>query len=393
MSVSIMRNYIYNSSLLLFNLIFPFVTMSYINRIFSLDIIGEITLVLSFIAVFTILSSLGISNYAMREVAQNKMNNEKLVEIFSKYLILNIVGVLIFSVIYFIMIFFYFKKNIYIYLLLYLNIFMSPFLVEWFYVGLEEYEYITKRSIIVKLLSLVFMLILIKKEDDIYLYLIFLVLGNSLNGIFNLYKVKNYVRKINLNFMIELNKVKYFYFQIIIGACYNGGEQIILGINSTNMQLAYYSRSKQFLGIISMIILSFTRTLIPRLSSRIENKDEYKTLVTLSFRYISLLMFPCIVGIFFLSENILYILGGEKFIPAKNILKILSLLLCLSSVAVFLDTNISIPNRKEKNTLYGNIVVMLITLFLSFLFSPKYGGVGIAISIVIGEMLGIIVQF
>lgn len=292
MSNSIIKNYIYNSGLLIFNLVFPFITMIYVNRIFSIDIIGEISLVLSFVTVFTSLSSLGISLYGMREVAQNRESREKLEEILSKYLILNIAGVLVFTVLYFNIIFFYLKKNMEMYIILYLNILMSPFLIEWFYIGLEQYKYITKRSIFVKLSSFIFMIIFIKKEEDIYLYLMFLVLGSSLNGIFNIYKAKNYIKKVKINFINELLKLKYFYLQIVIGIFYNGCEQIILGLNSTSIQVAYYSRSKQLLGIPSMIILSLTRTLLPSINNKVNNKKEYKDLVKLSFSYMCLLMFP-----------------------------------------------------------------------------------------------------
>lgn len=393
MSNLMIKNYIYSSGLLIFNLVFPFITMSYVNRIFSLEIIGEISFVLSFITIFTSLSSLGISTYGMREVAQNRESKEKLEEILSRYLILNIMGVLCFSIVYFSIIFFYLKKNIYMYMILYLNIFMSPFLIEWFYIGLEQYKYITNRSIFVKLSSFIFMIISVKREENIYLYLIFLVLGSSLNGVFNIYKAKNYIKRVKINFINEILKLKYFYWQIVAGIFYSGCEQIILGLNSTSIQVAYYSRSKQLLGIPSMIILSLTRTLLPSINNKINNKKEYRNLVNLSFSYMCLLMFPSIIGILILSDNILYIIGGEKFIPAKNILKISTLLLGVSSMAVFLDTNISVPNKKEKNTLYGNVVVMIITVILSILLSSKYGGVGIALSVVIGEMTGVLIQF
>ena len=393
MKNSIIKNYIYNSGFLVFNLIFPFITIVYINKIFSINIIGQVSLSLSLVTIFTVLSALGIPNYAMREVAQNRREEIKLKEIFSKYLFLNIIGVIFFSIIYFFIIFFYLKDKLYMYSILYLNIFMSPFILEWFYIGLEEYEYITKRSIFIKIVSFIFMLFFVKKETDIILYLVFLVLGNSLNGFFNIYKARKYIKKVKINLKEELLKLKYFYFQGVIGIFYNGCEQIILGFNSTNEQVAYYSRSKQLLSIPGALILSLTRTLSPSINNKIDQKDEYTKLVCLSFNYLSLLMFPSIIGICFLSQNILYLIGGLKFLPAKNILRILSLLILMSSLAVFLDTNISTPNRKEKNTLYGNIVVMIVTTLLSLSLSLQYGGVGIAIAIIIGESLGVIIQF
>ncbi|MBM6876258.1 oligosaccharide flippase family protein, partial [Fusobacterium mortiferum] len=392
MANSIIKNYIYNSGLLIFNLFFPFITMTYVNRIFSLEIIGEISLALSIISIFITLSSLGIFNCAMREVAQNRRDKDKLKKIFSKYLFLNIIGVVFFSIIYLVVIFFYLNQNRSIYIILYLNLFMSPYLLEWFFTGLEEYKYITQRSIFTKIISFIFMMLLVKNEEDINLYLIFLVLGSSLNGVFNIYKVRKYLIKIRMNFFYEILELKYFYLQNIMGIFYSGCEQIILGLNSNLDQIAYYSRSKSILSIPRMVILSLTKTLIPRINNNIQDPQKYKELITLSFDYLILLICPCIIGINFFSENILYVIGGEKFIPAKNILRVSSILLLVVSLAVFLDSNISIPNRKEKNTLYGNIGVMLVTTLCVLVLSKKYGGIGTAISVVIGESIGVIIQ-
>ena len=112
----------------------------------------------------------------------------------------------------------------------------------------------------------------------------------------------------------------------------------------------------------------------------------------LSFNFAFLLSFPTLVGILFLSKNTLYIIGGDKFLPAENVLKVASLLLIVSFLAVFLDTNISVPHRKEKNTLYGNIVVMLSSIILALIFVRKYGALGSVFSLVIGEGLGAITQ-
>lgn len=392
MKNSIIKNYIYNSGLLIFNLVFPFITMIYVNEIFSVSIIGEISLALSLGNIFISLSSLGISNYAMREIAQNRRDKIKLKEIFSKYLFINIIGVILFSIVYFFIIFIFLKNKLYIYSILYLNIFMSPFILEWFYIGLEEYEYITKRSIFIKIVSFLFMIFFVKKETDMILYLIFLVLGNSLNGIFNLYRARKYIKKIKINFKEEIVRLKYFYLQGVIGIFYNGCEQIVLGLNSSNEQVAYYSRSKQLLSLPRAIIVSLTRTLSPSINNKINEKDEYIKLVCLSFNYLSLLMFPSIIGICILSKNILYLIGDFKFLPAKNILSLLSLQVLVTSLAIFFDTNISTPNRKEKNTLYGNICVMIVTTLLSLLLSKKYGGLGVAFSVIIGESLGVIIQ-
>lgn len=42
---------------------------------------------------------------------------------------------------------------------------LNYFNIEWVYQGFEEYKYITVRSFIIKLVSLIFMLLFVKKKD------------------------------------------------------------------------------------------------------------------------------------------------------------------------------------------------------------------------------------
>lgn len=396
MEKSLIKNYIYSNVLLIFNLAYPLIATIYINRIFSVEMIGEVSFALSIVTVFISLSSLGIMSYGAREIAVNKNNKIKLNKIFSELLILNIISVIFFLVIYFFIIIFFsnFYKYFQIFIILSLNILMSAFTLEWFYIGLEEYEYITKRSIVTKIISLIFMLIFIKAKEDFYLYIIFLVLGISLNALFNIFNTKKYVSLSlkNLELKKYFKELKYFYFQVIMGCLYNGTDQIILGINSTKDQVAYYSKSRQLISIIGAITISFTKTITPRINNNIFDKVTYRKLVNLSFNFLCLLTIPSFVGTFFLTKNILYIIGGEKFIPATNILRILTFLLIFSSLAVFLDNSVSIPNNKEKNTFYGNCGVMIISVVLALILTNKYGGEASALSIVIGEFIGIIIQ-
>ncbi|CAK7027223.1 MULTISPECIES: flippase [Fusobacterium] len=396
MGKSIIKNYIYNNILLIFNLAYPLITTIYINKIFSVKLIGEVSFSLSIVTIFISLSSLGIASYGTREIAKNRNSKEKMSKIFSELLFLNFISVILFLIAYFSIISFFPNLHQYlkIFMILSLNLFMSVFSLEWFYIGLEEYEYITKRSILTKTISFMFMIIFIKSEKDIYLYVIFLVLGISLNGIFNLYNSRKFVRisfeKLELKKYIKL--LKYFYFQMIMGCLYNGTDQVILGLNSTKDQVAYYTRSRQLISVMVAISLSFVNTITPRLNNKIENKDEYKKLVNFSFDFTCFLSFPFLVGTLLLSKNLLYIIGKNKFLPAANILRILTGLLIFTLGAVFLNTNISIPHNREKNTFYGNIGVMVISLVVSLILSEKYGGIGSAIAIILGEFVGVVVQ-
>jgi len=89
---------------------------------------------------------------------------------------------------------------------------------------------------------------------------------------------------------------------------------------------------------------------------------------------------------FFLSQEIILILGGDKFIQASTILKILSGALLLRFFALSYQ-NLSIVQHKEKKIilcyLLGIVIIVLGTIYLA----PIYGLLGAAWSFLAGELL------
>ena len=66
---SIKKNAILNTIKVLMSVIFPLITFPYATRVLGTDNIGKVQFVSSFITFFTLLATLGINNYAVREGA------------------------------------------------------------------------------------------------------------------------------------------------------------------------------------------------------------------------------------------------------------------------------------------------------------------------------------
>lgn len=74
-------------------------------------------------------------------------------------------------------------------LMLILNIFN----IDWFYQGMEEYSYIATRSIIVKILSFVAMLLFVKKAKDYVIYAFILCVATAGNNLLNAWNLRKYI--------------------------------------------------------------------------------------------------------------------------------------------------------------------------------------------------------
>ena len=87
------------------------------------------------------------------------------------------------------------------------KIISTVFLVEWFFTGLENFRYITIRSIAIKLLYVVAVYLLIKSPSDYTLYFTLSVASVVVNALINIIYTSRFV-KINRQALFTMRYLK-----------------------------------------------------------------------------------------------------------------------------------------------------------------------------------------
>lgn len=149
---NIKKNFLYSSILTTANYIFPFLTYPYVSRVLGVHNIGICNFVDSIINYFILFSMMGIAATGIREIAKSKNNPENRNRIFSSLFILNTISTTIALIILIISIYsvpklYEYKELMYIGAL---KLVCNYLLIDWLYRGLEEFKYVTIRTIIVK---------------------------------------------------------------------------------------------------------------------------------------------------------------------------------------------------------------------------------------------------
>lgn len=149
---SLKFNFIMNSLLTVSSIIFPLITFPYVSRILLPEGNGKVSFVASVVAYFSMLSQLGIPTYGIRACAKVRNNKEELSrtvhELFIINLIMSFLVYFIFACSLYLVPQFREEKTLFI--ITSLTIIFNAIGVEWLYKGLEQYAYITVRSIIFK---------------------------------------------------------------------------------------------------------------------------------------------------------------------------------------------------------------------------------------------------
>ena len=390
---SLNKNMIMSTILTLSNFIFPLITYSYVARIISPSGIGKVAFVNSVLSYFIYIASLGIPSYGLRECAKLRNDKEKLSKTFQELLIINLVSTMFAYILLFIVIIS--VNKLYNYKILFLimssQIFLNSIGVEWLYQALEEYSYITIRSVFFKVIGVLLTFILIKSPDDILWYGFLTIFAASANYICNFINIHKYItfKKFkNYNLKKHFKPIFSLLTASIIISIYANFDIVMLGFISSEYEVGLYNAALKIKSILLSLSTAITAVMIPRISYYIQKKDEkgINKLLIKSLQISLLIAFPVCIYCLLFSKNILLFVCGISYIEAENTLKLLMILILPLILTNLFGNQILIPFGKENRFSQSVFIGMWINLILNLLLIPKYGASGAAFGSIITEI-------
>jgi len=193
MKKSLAQNAAYNVVYRLLNVIFPLISATYVARVLAPEGAGKVAYAQNIMSYFLMVAALGIPQYGTREIAKRQSRQHEKNVLFSELLVVNFISTALAVVAYYLFIWALSPPDLLIYIVFGLELLFNFINIDWLYQGEEEYVYITRRSILVKLLSLLAMFLLVKKQEDAVLYALILCMGVGCNYIFNIFHARKRV--------------------------------------------------------------------------------------------------------------------------------------------------------------------------------------------------------
>ncbi len=381
-------------------------------RMLMPEIFGLYTLSLSTIILFAAFSDLGIGSALVRYISKNQENPKKagayVIYIRNLKISLTLITslLLIFSS-YFIAKYYY-QKPIF-YALLAGSLYLACTSLMGFVIGLfqarNNFKYPFYKEIFFQIIRLVLIplaiLLFIDSSIDILLGVLFLTLGLCfLFSIIFLYpKIKRYPNSTLED--SEKKEVRKFILPLsataLSGLFFGSIDLIMLGRFVEASYLAYYQAAFALLGSVGAL-LPFSAAFFP-LFSRLKEKKLAIALKKSLFFTLSL-AFAAILFTFILAPFIVRLVYGVDYLPAVNLLRILSILLIIDSLnAIYSGFLIS----QSKNTILAKILLFatFLNILLNFFliryflqFSMFHATIGAAIATIIsrGVLLGLLIK-
>lgn len=353
MSKSIFKNSIYKVILSVFNLFVPLLVVPYISDLFDVELYNVFNTASSVLSFFLVFAVFGVYNYGIRGISRVRDRQDELSALFTNLFFFSAITSLLVSAGYLIYVaVFITEKFKSVYYVLVIQILANVFATEWVNEAVENYGFITLKTIVVRSLYLASIFIFVKKPDDVALYGVIMSISVLLNNLLSFIYLK---RKIKFSFKsFALAKyIKPLFIMLLISnvnILYTQLDKLFLGYFVPFPANTEYTAPANVINMIGVMLVSLIMVSVPRLSYYIANgrEEDYLALLTKSTRAFFLVLAPCCIGLCVLSPEVMYLYTDNAYTYAYPVLSLCALRFLLSSLTTIFTNQIMYLRGKEK---------------------------------------------
>lgn len=384
---NVLMNMIITSS----SLIFPLITIPYASRVLGAGGMGAVAFSQSIASYFSLVAILGVTYYGVKVCAEVRTDKLALSKVVKEILIILLYSTLLVYAVYTVCIFTVprFMSEKALFLEFGLTIWLTSFGMEWFYQALEQYSYITIRSVVFKIIALLLMFVLVRNQNDYVLYgftVIFAGCASNILNILRICKLVDFSTKQKLELKRHFKPMVWYTAASIASGMYIQVDIVLLGFLGTNAQVGLYQLVSKIKSVLVTAVNSVGNVMLPRLSYYKSHNQRAKNddLIAKNLNFVMVMGFAIIALLAICAKPIVLIMGGSGFLGSIPPLRIIGGAVLFSAMNIVLANHLMSEN-KEKAWANVNIIGLALAVFCNFFLIHAWGIVGAAASIVICE--------
>lgn len=388
-----------NAILTMSSFIFPLITIPYVTRILLPVGTGRVSFATSIISYFSMFAQLGIPTYGIRACAKVRDDKAELTKTVQEILLINLftcfiayvcLGIALFTVP-------RLMDDKTLFLIMSLSIVLNTIGIEWMYKGLEQYAYITIRSIVFKFVAMIAMFSLVHSPEDYVIYGGLTLFAASASNVLNFINAHKYI---SLKFEGKYNLKKHFrpiavFFAMACATTiYTNLDVAMLGFMKTDADVGYYDAAVKIKNVLVGLVTSLGAVLLPRASYYVEQKlwDEFRQITRKAINFVLLIAMPLLLYFILFAREAILFLSGEAYEGAIVPMMLIMPTLLFIGLTNIMGYQILVPLGKERHVLYSVIAGAVVDLLINLLLIPQMASAGAAIGTLIAEMVVWIVQ-
>ncbi|RYY83130.1 MAG: hypothetical protein EOO15_21890, partial [Chitinophagaceae bacterium] len=357
--VSLKKNLAFNLLLSLSQVLFPLLSIPWLSRVLDPEGLGQVQFIDGLTYYFIVLAEAGIVTHGIREVARCRGDAVALRQLISELLSLHLLTTCLSALLYGIAVYLLYDRIGDSRLLLWSLSFLllNGFACEWYYWGLEDFRYITFRSLFVRALALVSIFLLVRQPEHYVRYYAIITCTAVVIHVWNVLRMaaNTGLSFRNLQWRKHLRVTRITYGVSLLYSIPLLLDNVLLGILSGAAAVAFYAYALKIVRLLSAFITDAFLVLYPRTVALLQEADDQlvRRNLRLSGDALLLLAVPAGAGIWLVSDAFTALYFGPMFAPVAAHLRILSIYPILVTLALFLNKQVLMPRNQERWVLYG----------------------------------------
>ena len=334
---------------------------------------------------------MGITTVGVREIAAVRSNQQELSKTFVSLLSLTAITTLIaiaalWIAMYTVPALMPYQDLLYVGLI---KLVFNLFLMEWFFMGVEDFRYITNRSILVKCLYVLCVFMFVKDASDYKVYYGISVAMVTVNALINLIYIRKFVHysfhAIDMRPLYRAFLIMGVY--VLLTNVYTSLNPVWLGFVTDTDEVGYFTTATKLHNIIMAFLLSFTNILFPRVSNLLaEGKnEEFWQKINTAFDAIFLFAFPTICFMLVAGPDLLHFVVGDGFEGSYLPFRIITPLVLVIGIEQILVIQILMATHCDNVVLRNSFIGAVVALVFNMLLTSYLGANGSAVVWVIAE--------
>lgn len=302
----------------------PLITLPYLVRVLGIEGFGLVNYALSFALYFAAVMQYGFAITAVRRIAQDRDNSEKIAIVYSETMTAIMLLVVACALIYFPVVLFVdsFYQHFWLYTFSFAFVFAQALFPLWFFRGVERMHQSAVISITSKLSMLIGMFSLIKNESDYYLVPALNAMAMAGCAIFSVFWISSRY-KVSYTFP-PLERIKNVYREgrdIFISQLapnlYNNSAFFLLGVFAGPTAVGFFSAASKVIDVFNSAGMIISNAFFPYLARNRNVIPKFHKLMLAAGAFLFVLCFVC-------SDFLAEILFSDKGIGVAYYIRLMS---------------------------------------------------------------------
>ena len=385
------KNFVYQILYRGITILTPLITSPILARALGAEKLGLFSATLAFVSYFQLISMLGVENYGNRSIAAVQDDLMKQQELFWNIYAVQVSSGMLAILLYCLSFIFISNDRYVISLLQGLWLIGSLLNINWYFFGTEQFKLTVTRNIIVKLLTVALIVLLVRKPDDIYVYVLIMAGDTVLSNLLIWPFLKKSIRFQKPEFKQMRKHIKpilVLFVPILAMSVFHIMDKTMLDWLGTETDVGYYYSADKIINIPLSIITALSTVMMPRVSNEY-SKDNQKGIRNLLRKSTELTLFlTCAVGfgIAAIANEFVPWFFGKGFEPCIQLVYWFVPILFAKSIGDLIRTQYMIPAKLDKLYTIAVIAGACVNLIANYTLIQVLGCLGAVLGTLMAEL-------